>query len=72
VHVLQQDFVLTAWSQPLAEFALGRVAPGRVLNRYAAVDVLDWVVGAVASIFTSSRRWDGFPTELEAEFLSGR
>jgi len=70
VHVLQQDFVLTAWSQPLAEAVLGRVAAGRMLNRYAAVDGLDWVLGALKGLLTNSPTWDGFPTELEAEFLT--
>jgi hypothetical protein len=72
VHVLQQDFVLSAWSQPLAELALHRLPGGRAVTRYFAVDALDWVVGTVMTIVSSSPDLDSFPTELEAHFLAGR
>jgi len=73
VHVLQQDFVLTAWSQPLAELALGRLPGGRAVSRYVAVDALDWVVGTVKVIVSGSVNYDrNFPTELEAYFLTGK
>ncbi len=72
VHVLQQDFVLSAWSQPLADLALYRLPGGRAVSRYVAVDALDWVVGTVMSIVSSSPDLDRFPTELEAHFLAGR
>ncbi len=73
VHVLQQDFVLSAWSQPLAEFALSRVPGGRTVSRYVALDALDWVVGTVKVIVSGSVNYDrNFPTELEAYFLTGK
>lgn len=73
VHVLQQDFVLTAWSQPLAELALGRLPGGRAVSRYVAVDALDWVVGTVKVIVSGSVNYDrNFPTEMEAYFLTGK
>jgi hypothetical protein len=71
VHVLQQDLVLCAWSQPLAEFALQRLPAGRAISRYVAVDALDWVLGAVTGIMSPADR-DRFPTELEAHFLVAR
>jgi hypothetical protein len=73
VHVLQQDFVLSAWSQPLAEFALQRLPGGRVVSRYVAVDAMDWVVGAVGAIVAGSLyQEERLPHELEAHFLAGR
>jgi hypothetical protein len=72
VHVLQGDFLLTAWSEPLTLALLRPVPGGRFLTRYAALDVLDWVVGTLNRIIYDSSDFSRFPTELEAEFLSGR
>jgi hypothetical protein len=72
VHVLQQDFVLSAWSQPMAEFAFQRLPGGRAVGRYVAVDAMDWVVGTLTDIVFSLPDRDRFPTELEAHFLAGR
>ncbi len=71
VHVLQQDFVLTAWSDPLATLALGRFGAGRWLSRYGTVDALGWVLGAVSHLTYGADRQQRFPTELEARFLAG-
>jgi hypothetical protein len=73
VHVLQQDFVLASWSEPLADFALQRLPGGRSFSRYVAVDALDWLVGTVKVIVSGSATFDrDFPTEMEAYFLTGR
>ena len=72
VHVLQGDFLLTAWSEPLTLALLRPVPGGRFVTRYAALDVLDWVVGTLNRIIYDSSDFSRFPTELEAEFLSGR
>lgn len=72
VHVLQGDFVLTAWSEPLTRALLRPVPGGPFVTRHAAVDVLDWVVGALNRIIYDPKGFSRFPTELEAEFLSGR
>ena len=72
VHVLQQDFVLSAWSQPLAERALHYLPGGRAVSRFVAVDAVAWVVGTAMGIFAGSLNQDAFPTELEAHFLAGR
>jgi len=72
VHVLQQDFVLTAWSDPLALAALNRFGAGRRMQRYVTLDALGWVVTAVSHLTYGSDRLDRFPTESEARFLAGR
>ncbi len=71
VHVLQQDFLLTAWGDPFAGMALRRFGAGRWIGRYAAVDALGWVVGAVSHLTYGIDRQERFPTELEARFLTG-
>lgn len=71
VHVLQQDFVLTAWGDPLAGAALSRFGAGRALSRYTTVDALGWVVGAMAHVTYGAGQTERFPTELEARFLTG-
>jgi hypothetical protein len=72
VHVLQQDFVLAAWSQPLADLTLGLLPGGRTASRFVAVDALDWVAGAVMHVVSASPNDESFPIELEAHFLAGR
>jgi len=72
VHVLQQDFVLTAWSDPLAGAALARVAAGRWVSRYVAVDALGWVPGMMSRLSFGADGQDHSPAELEARFLAGR
>lgn len=73
VHVLQQDFVLAAWSEPLANLVLGRLPGGRSFSRFVAVDALDWLVGTVKAVVSGSAQFDrNFPTEMEAYFLTGR
>lgn len=70
VHVLQQDFVLTAWSEPLTGAVLGRFGAGRRMERYVAWDALDWVLGTVRNLFFTPETERRFPVELEARFLS--
>lgn len=71
VHVLQQDFVLTAWGDPFAGLALRRFGAGRRIDRYVTLDALGWVVGAVSHLTYGTDRQERFPTELEARFLTG-
>lgn len=71
VHVLQQDFVLTAWGDPFAGLALDRFGAGRWFSRYTAVDALGWVVGAVSHLTYGQDQQERFPAELEARFLTG-
>ncbi len=71
VHVLQQDFVLTAWGDPFAAWALNHFGAGRWMSRYSTVDALGWVVGAVSHLTYGTDRQERFPTELEARFLTG-
>lgn len=72
VHVLQQDFVLTAWSDPFARLALSRFGAGRRMQRYVTLDALAWVVGTVSRLTYGSDRLERFPAEFEARFLSRR
>lgn len=71
VHVLQQDFLLTAWGDPLAGMVLGRFGAGRWIRRHAVLDALGWVVGAVSHVTYGASRQERVPTELEAWFLTG-
>ena len=71
VHVLQQDFVLTAWSDPFARVALNRFGAGRWMQRYVAVDALAWVVGTASRLMYGANWGERFPTESEARFLTG-
>lgn len=70
VHVLQQDFVLTAWSDPLADATLARLGPGRWVSRYVAVDALGWVPGMMSRLSYGADGRDRSPAELEARFLA--
>ena len=72
VHVLQQDFLLTAWGDPFAGVALSRFDAGRWIQRRATLDALGWVVGAVSHLAYGTDRQQRFPTELEARFFTGR
>lgn len=71
VHVLQQDFVLTAWGDPFAGIALQRFPAGRWADRHLTLDALGWVVGAVSHLTYGTDGQGRFPTELEAWFLTG-
>ena len=71
VHVLQEDFVLTAWGDPLASAALQEVRPARWVPRYVALDALGWVPGAMSHLSFGPDGRDWSPAELEARFLSG-
>ena len=70
VHVLQQDFVLTAWSDPLAAAVLARVKAGRWVSSYVAVDALGWVPGMMSRLSFGAHGRDHSPAELEARFLA--
>jgi hypothetical protein len=71
VHVLQQDFLLTAWGDPFAGIVLGRFRAGRWIQRRVTLDALGWVVGAVSHLTYGAGRPERFPTEREAWFLTG-
>ncbi len=70
VHVLQQDFVLTAWSDPLAGVALDRLRLGRWVSRHVAVDALGWLPGMMSRLSFGAAGRDHSPAELEAWFLA--
>jgi hypothetical protein len=70
VHILQEDFVLTAWSEPLASAAFDRLAVGRWLERYTATDILGWMPGLMSRFAFGADGVDHSPGELEARFLA--
>jgi len=70
VHVLQQDFFLAAWSEPLTNAVFQRVAPGRWVPAHLAVDGLWWVMPSLRRWIYSPQDAYRFPTELEADFLA--
>ncbi|MBI2401486.1 MAG: hypothetical protein HYV20_01850, partial [Gemmatimonadetes bacterium] len=72
VHVLQQVFVLTAWSDPFARLALDRFGAGRWMQRHVTVDALGWVVGTVRRLTYGSDQLERFPAEFEARFFTAR
>lgn len=69
VHVLQQDFTLTAWSDPFNRFLLGRLSLGPNVASYVTVDGVGWLFRLLEyGLFPGDRVGDA-PSELEAEFL---
>ena len=72
VHVLQQDFVLTAWSDPFARWALGWFGAGRWTQRYVTVDALGWSTGTASRLMYGADQRGRFPTEVEARSINTR
>lgn len=70
VHVLQRDFSLLAWSDPLVSWLARRVVPRAGFARRLTADPIGSLAAAVAYALVSpdNERW--LPTELEADFLA--
>ena len=68
IHVAQEQFVTTAWEDPLQEWVLPRVPGGGWVNRYFQVGILAPVWALANSVITKYDR----PWEKEARAVQAR
>jgi hypothetical protein len=71
VHLLQQDFSLIAWSDPLSVTVLDRL-PWRLPNTFVTVDGVGLWLHKVRNLVYGPADVNKSPPELEASFLSQR
>jgi hypothetical protein len=69
IHVLQDDYLFTVWSQPAGEWLLRRVPGGERIDRYIDVNLVDTMRGLLSVVISERRNQ---PWELEANFLERR
>lgn len=70
IHVIQQDFVLSAWSDPVTDAVLRHLPRTGWLREYLSFNAVGWMLGTVGDLVYSRDELYRSPTELEASFLS--
>lgn len=69
VHVVQNDFIFLAWTDPAEDALLRAVPGGRLLSRYADLNLSPLVTTGLARAF---KNYHDRPWEVEARFLAER
>lgn len=67
IHVLQTDFVLGAWTDPVEDWVLGHFAAGRAIARWVDINLATNLLSLLGSPFDHDQR----PWEAEADFMAG-
>jgi len=67
IHVLQQDFIAAAWTDPLVDALLGRTAPTRLVRSHISVNVSTELMRALGRLFP---KHDDRPWEIESIFFA--
>jgi hypothetical protein len=70
VHVLQQDFILTAWNDPVTDVLLRQVPRSGLFRDYLSFNAVGCMIGAFRTLVYSPDELYRSPRELEASFLS--
>jgi hypothetical protein len=69
VHVLQSDFILTAWNDLVTDAVLRRLPRTGWLREYLSFDVVGWMLINFHDLVYGRGDWQS-PVQLEARFLS--
>lgn len=69
VHVVQNDFIFLAWTDPAEDRVLRMVPGGRLLSRYADLNLSPLVTTTLSRAF---KNYHDRPWEVEARFLAER
>lgn len=67
IHVLQQDFIAAAWTDPLVDALLGRTAPTRLARAHISVNLSTELLRTLGRLFPQH---DDRPWEIESIFFA--
>jgi len=67
IHVLQQDFIAAAWTDPLVDALLARTAPTRLLRAHISVNLSTELMRALGQLFPTHQ---DRPWEIESIFFA--
>jgi hypothetical protein len=68
IHVLQTDFVLGAWTDPVEDWALSHHPVGRSIARWVDINLATNLLSLLGGPFDHDER----PWEAEADYMAGR
>ena len=67
IHVLQQDFIAAAWTDPLVDAVLVRTAPGRILQAHVSINLSTELMRAFGRLIPAH---EDRPWEIESIFFA--